>query len=156
MTLATADFLKAQAPGGSAFVIGEALLHRRRDDRESRTVERARPCGIRDRLDGDEGVPRRAVRRCHRRRRARGAARATCRADPRMRATRGSAPVSQSVVASRALVRVSVQCEGRRLDIGIPAQLPLIELMPGMTSTVCSPASMPATTSVSMRSPSTR
>ncbi len=39
--------------------------------------------------------------------------------------------MSQSVVASRALVRVSVQCEGRRLDIGIPAQLPLIELMPG-------------------------
>lgn len=33
--------------------------------------------------------------------------------------------------APRALVRVTVQGEGRRLDIGIPAQLPLIELMPG-------------------------
>ncbi len=33
--------------------------------------------------------------------------------------------------AARALVRVSVLGEGRRLDVGIPAQLPLIELMPG-------------------------
>ena len=39
--------------------------------------------------------------------------------------------VSQTVSASRALVRVSVQSEGRRLDIGIPGQLPLVELMPG-------------------------
>lgn len=33
--------------------------------------------------------------------------------------------------APRALLRVTVQGEDRRLDIGIPAQLPLIELMPG-------------------------
>lgn len=39
--------------------------------------------------------------------------------------------VSQTVSASRALLRVSVQSEGRRLDIGIPGQLPLVELMPG-------------------------
>lgn len=39
--------------------------------------------------------------------------------------------MSQTASASRALLRVSVQGEGRRLDIGIPAQLPLIELMPG-------------------------
>lgn len=39
--------------------------------------------------------------------------------------------VSQTVSASRAAVRVSVLGEGRRLDVGIPAQLPLIELMPG-------------------------
>lgn len=39
--------------------------------------------------------------------------------------------MSQTISASRALVRVSVQAEGRRLDIGIPAQLPLVELMPG-------------------------
>ena len=39
--------------------------------------------------------------------------------------------MSQSVSASRALLRISVQSEGRRLDVGVPAQLPLIELMPG-------------------------
>ncbi|WEG08264.1 type VII secretion integral membrane protein EccD [Microbacterium horticulturae] len=39
--------------------------------------------------------------------------------------------MSQTVSAPRALVRISVLGEGRRLDIGIPAQLPLIELMPG-------------------------
>ncbi|MBN9177607.1 MAG: type VII secretion integral membrane protein EccD [Microbacterium sp.] len=39
--------------------------------------------------------------------------------------------MSQTVSASRALLRVSVQSEGRRLDIGIPGQLPLVELMPG-------------------------
>ena len=33
--------------------------------------------------------------------------------------------------ATRALLRVTVQSEGRRLDVGVPAQLPLIELMPG-------------------------
>ncbi|MFE1646751.1 type VII secretion integral membrane protein EccD [Microbacterium sp. P01] len=39
--------------------------------------------------------------------------------------------MSQTVSASRALLRISVQSEGRRLDIGVPAQLPLVELMPG-------------------------
>ena len=39
--------------------------------------------------------------------------------------------MAQTVSAPRALVRISVLGEGRRLDIGIPAQLPLIELMPG-------------------------
>lgn len=32
---------------------------------------------------------------------------------------------------SRSLLRISVQSEGRRLDVGVPAQLPLIEVMPG-------------------------
>ena len=39
-----------------------------------------------------------------------------------------SMPLSK---ATRALLRVTVQSEGRRLDVGVPAQLPLIELMPG-------------------------
>lgn len=39
--------------------------------------------------------------------------------------------MAQTVIAPRALVRISVQSEGRRLDIGIPAQVPLIEFMPG-------------------------
>jgi type VII secretion integral membrane protein EccD len=39
--------------------------------------------------------------------------------------------VSSTVATSRALLRVSVQSEGRRLDVGVPAQLPLVELMPG-------------------------
>lgn len=39
--------------------------------------------------------------------------------------------MSQTVGATRALVRLSVQSEGRRLDIGIPAQVPLIEFLPG-------------------------
>ncbi len=33
--------------------------------------------------------------------------------------------------APRALLRISVQSEGRRLDIGVPAQVPLIEFLPG-------------------------
>jgi len=33
--------------------------------------------------------------------------------------------------ATRALIRLSVQSEGRRLDIGIPAQVPVIEFLPG-------------------------
>ncbi|MDQ1123586.1 type VII secretion integral membrane protein EccD [Microbacterium trichothecenolyticum] len=33
--------------------------------------------------------------------------------------------------ATRALLRLSVQSEGRRLDIAIPAQVPLIEFLPG-------------------------
>ncbi|TPW76750.1 type VII secretion integral membrane protein EccD [Schumannella sp. 10F1B-5-1] len=39
--------------------------------------------------------------------------------------------MSSTVSTSRALLRVSIQSEGRRLDVGVPAQLPLIELMPG-------------------------
>lgn len=38
--------------------------------------------------------------------------------------------------ATRALLRVTVQSEGRRLDVGMPAQLPLIELMPGFARTL--------------------
>ncbi|TPW77834.1 type VII secretion integral membrane protein EccD [Schumannella soli] len=41
------------------------------------------------------------------------------------------ARVSTTVSTSRALLRVSIQSEGRRLDVGVPAQLPLVELMPG-------------------------
>lgn len=33
--------------------------------------------------------------------------------------------------ATRALLRLSVQSEGRRLDIAIPAQVPVIEFLPG-------------------------
>jgi type VII secretion integral membrane protein EccD len=43
----------------------------------------------------------------------------------------GTDRVSQSVSTLRALLRISVQSEGRRLDVGVPAHLPLIELMPG-------------------------
>jgi type VII secretion integral membrane protein EccD len=39
--------------------------------------------------------------------------------------------VAQTISAPRALLRISVQSEGRRLDIGVPAQVPLIEFMPG-------------------------
>ena len=39
--------------------------------------------------------------------------------------------MSQSVVAIAALVRVSIVCEGRRLDVGVPTQVPLVELLPG-------------------------
>jgi len=39
--------------------------------------------------------------------------------------------VAQTMSAPRALLRISVQSEGRRLDIGVPAQVPLIEFMPG-------------------------
>lgn len=39
--------------------------------------------------------------------------------------------MSQSVAAAAALVRVSIVSEGRRLDIGIPTQVPLVELLPG-------------------------
>jgi type VII secretion integral membrane protein EccD len=39
--------------------------------------------------------------------------------------------VTQTIGATRALLRLSVQSEGRRLDIGVPAQVPLIEFMPG-------------------------
>lgn len=39
--------------------------------------------------------------------------------------------MSQTVGTTRALVRLSVQSEGRRLDIGIPGQVPLIEFLPG-------------------------
>lgn len=39
--------------------------------------------------------------------------------------------MSQSVVAAAALVRVSIVSEGRRLDVGIPTQVPLVELLPG-------------------------
>jgi type VII secretion integral membrane protein EccD len=39
--------------------------------------------------------------------------------------------MSQTASATRALIRLSVQSEGRRLDIGIPAQVPLIEFLPG-------------------------
>lgn len=40
-------------------------------------------------------------------------------------------PSARLPQATRALLRVTVQSEGRRLDVGVPAQLPLIELMPG-------------------------
>jgi type VII secretion integral membrane protein EccD len=39
--------------------------------------------------------------------------------------------MSQSAVAAGSLVRISIVSEDRRLDIGIPAQVPLIELLPG-------------------------
>ncbi|KAA9132169.1 type VII secretion integral membrane protein EccD [Microbacterium caowuchunii] len=39
--------------------------------------------------------------------------------------------MAQTMSAPRALLRISVQSEGRRLDIGVPAQVPLIEFMPG-------------------------
>jgi len=39
--------------------------------------------------------------------------------------------VSVVIHDNRSLLRISVQSEGRRLDIGVPAQLPLIEVMPG-------------------------
>ncbi|MFG6444372.1 type VII secretion integral membrane protein EccD [Microbacterium sp. P07] len=39
--------------------------------------------------------------------------------------------MSQTMNAQRALLRISVQSEGRRLDIGVPAQVPLVEFMPG-------------------------
>ena len=39
--------------------------------------------------------------------------------------------MSQAIVTVGTLVRVSIVSEGRRLDVGVPAQVPLIELMPG-------------------------
>jgi type VII secretion integral membrane protein EccD len=39
--------------------------------------------------------------------------------------------MSDAVVMTGSLVRVSIVSEGRRLDVGVPAQVPLIELMPG-------------------------
>lgn len=36
-----------------------------------------------------------------------------------------------TATATRALIRLSVQSEGRRLDIGIPAQVPVVEFLPG-------------------------
>lgn len=39
--------------------------------------------------------------------------------------------MSQSDVALAALVRVSIVSEGRRLDVGVPTQVPLVELLPG-------------------------
>ena len=39
--------------------------------------------------------------------------------------------MAQTMNVQRALLRISVQSEGRRLDIGVPAQVPLIEFMPG-------------------------
>ncbi|MCX6502529.1 MAG: type VII secretion integral membrane protein EccD [Microbacterium sp.] len=39
--------------------------------------------------------------------------------------------MAQTITAPRSLLRISVQSEGRRLDIGVPAQVPLIEFMPG-------------------------
>jgi len=39
--------------------------------------------------------------------------------------------MSQSVAAAGMLVRVSIISEDRRLDVGVPAQVPLIELIPG-------------------------
>lgn len=44
--------------------------------------------------------------------------------------------MSQIAGTSRALLRISVQSEGRRLDVGVPAQLPLIELMPGFAKSL--------------------
>jgi type VII secretion integral membrane protein EccD len=45
--------------------------------------------------------------------------------------TTTATPSPALTTATRALLRVTVQSEGRRLDVGVPAQLPLIELMPG-------------------------
>lgn len=45
--------------------------------------------------------------------------------------TTTATPSAMLPQATRALLRVTVQSEGRRLDVGVPAQLPLIELMPG-------------------------
>ena len=39
--------------------------------------------------------------------------------------------MSQASTTPRALLRLTVQSEGRRLDIGVPAQVPLVEVMPG-------------------------
>lgn len=39
--------------------------------------------------------------------------------------------MSQAISTVGTLVRVSIVSEGRRLDVGVPAQVPLIELMPG-------------------------
>jgi type VII secretion integral membrane protein EccD len=39
--------------------------------------------------------------------------------------------MSQAVAAPGALVRVTVVSEDRRLDVGIPTQVPLVELLPG-------------------------
>ncbi|MFG6503485.1 type VII secretion integral membrane protein EccD [Microbacterium sp. P05] len=39
--------------------------------------------------------------------------------------------MTQTMNVQRALLRISVQSEGRRLDIGVPAQVPLVEFMPG-------------------------
>lgn len=47
------------------------------------------------------------------------------------RAGGGARTVAQTISAPRALLRISVQSEGRRLDIGVPAHVPLIEFMPG-------------------------
>jgi type VII secretion integral membrane protein EccD len=38
--------------------------------------------------------------------------------------------MSQAIAAAGSLVRVSIVSEDRRLDIGVPAQLPLVELLP--------------------------
>lgn len=40
--------------------------------------------------------------------------------------------MSQSVATSRAVLHLSVTGEDRRLDLGIPAQVPLVELLPGI------------------------
>lgn len=48
-----------------------------------------------------------------------------------MSSSRGNRTVAQTTTAPRALLRLSVQSEGRRLDIGVPAQVPLIEFLPG-------------------------
>ncbi len=37
----------------------------------------------------------------------------------------------QTISAHRSLLRISVQSDGRRLDIGVPAHVPLVEFMPG-------------------------
>lgn len=39
--------------------------------------------------------------------------------------------MAQTMSAPRALLRISVQSDGRRLDIGVPAHVPLVEFMPG-------------------------
>ncbi|WP_010205895.1 type VII secretion integral membrane protein EccD [Salinibacterium sp. PAMC 21357] len=39
--------------------------------------------------------------------------------------------MSQAIVSGGTLVRISIVSEGRRLDVGVPAQVPLIELLPG-------------------------
>ncbi|MBX3094844.1 MAG: type VII secretion integral membrane protein EccD [Cryobacterium sp.] len=39
--------------------------------------------------------------------------------------------MSTASLATGALVRVSIVSEGRRLDVGVPSQVPLVELLPG-------------------------
>ena len=39
--------------------------------------------------------------------------------------------MSQAVASARGLVRLSITSDDRRLDIGVPALVPLVEVIPG-------------------------